>query len=84
MKVNDIIESGYGLRQGTAMSRSVNSKQTNQNIRINARTADANREAGVAQQHSYRSEKRRRKAPTGIPSRLLQPQTPAGPEGGQR
>jgi hypothetical protein len=84
MKVNDIIEAGYGLTRGTAMARSAMATQTNQNIRANSRAEDSNREANIAQQHSYRSQKRKRVAPTGIPARLLQPQAPSSPAQGEQ
>jgi hypothetical protein len=83
MKVNDIIETGYGLTRGTAMARSATSAQTNQNVRANSRAEDSNREANIAQQHFYRSQKRKRVAATGIPARLLQPQAPNTPDQGQ-
>lgn len=83
MKVSDIVER-YGMKSGTAMARDSASSVTNQNKRANAQAADSNREANIANKHAERSAKRKRYAPTGVPSRLLQPQAPAGPEGEQQ
>lgn len=79
MKVHDIIEAGYGLRPGIAMGTKMAADPANQNKRLNARAANDSREANINQQHAYRSQKRKRVAATGIPARLLQPQTPPGP-----
>jgi|TARA_R110000868_G_scaffold118558_2_gene314363 hypothetical protein len=79
MKVYEITEGGYGLRQGgPAMSKGT-TDMANANTRQNNTYTDQGREAEIKQTHAMRAEKRKFKAPTGIPARMLSPQLPAGP-----
>ena len=77
MKVRDIVE--YGMldepAQGTSKAavRRNTSDVANQNKRMMNRQTDAATNATIAQQQASRQERRRRKAPTGIPARLMQP-----------
>ena len=80
MKVRDIVE--YGMTDepapGVSKARVRQDAVTpiNQTRRANAQNANAGAEQAIAQQQANISQKRKRVAPTGIPSRLLSPQPP--------
>ena len=84
MKINDIL-SEYGLRDepayGTtkASVRQVTAMNNNANKRANNKNADVNRELNIANKSLQRRQNRlRTKKPTGIPTRILNPQPPQG------
>jgi|TARA_B110000908_G_scaffold65744_1_gene79667 hypothetical protein len=75
-----INEAGYGIRQGVAANRKAATAMTNTVKRQTNTYANQGREAEIKQTHAMRKEIRRtNKAPTGVPARMLMPQTPAGP-----
>ena len=79
MKVRDIVE--YGLidepapGQRKAAIRRNTSTLANQTRRQMNRQKDANDNANIANQQAASSERRARKSPTGIPARLMQPES---------
>lgn len=65
---------GYGMRKGTAMSRSYDSDNTNINRRINAQNANTARETNIAAKRDQRKiDRNARVGATGIPMRAIQP-----------
>lgn len=78
MKVRDIVEYGMTDEPAPGMSkarvRQDVANVVNSNRRIANRAQNANDETSIAQSHAARAEKRKRTSPTGIPSRLLNPQ----------
>lgn len=79
MKVKDIVE--YGMidepapGQSRAAIRKTISTANNQNRRGLNRQKDANDNANISAQQAARAERRARKSPTGIPARLMQPES---------
>lgn len=77
MKVRDIVEYGMIDEPQPGISNANVRKQTsniaNQTKRANNKAQHDQADYTIAQQQQMRSEKRKRVAPTGIPSRLLQP-----------
>lgn len=84
MRLRDIVES-YGEIDEPAygMSKAAVRQQTgdiaNQTKRANSQAQDANDEANIKAAQEYRGQLRKRLAPTGIPSRMLAPQSPGSP-----
>jgi len=70
----------YGLRTGGPAFRQAGANQTNQMTRANNQAQNMGRELEIKTTHAQRKLNRMRKAPTGIPARLLQPQLPGSPE----
>ena len=81
MKIMDIIDERYGMRQGIAQGRKGANTVNNMNKRINNKNQDMSREQQIAQASSQRRTNRlQRKIATGIPQRLINPQPAAGNE----
>ena len=84
MRLRDIVEA-YGQIDEPAygMSKAAVRQQTgdiaNQTQRANGQAQDANAEANIKAAQEYRGQLRKRLAPTGIPSRMLAPQSPGSP-----
>lgn len=84
MRLRDIVEA-YGEIDEPAygMSKAAVRQQTgdiaNQTQRANGQAQDANAEANIKAAQEYRGQLRKRLAPTGIPSRMLAPQSPGSP-----
>jgi hypothetical protein len=84
MRLRDIVEA-YGEIDEPAygMSKAAVRQQTgdiaNQTQRANGQAQDANAEANIKAAQEYRGQLRKRLAPTGIPSRMLTPQSPGSP-----
>ena len=84
MRLRDIVEA-YGEIDEPAygLSKAAVRQQTgdiyNQNKRANNQAQDANDEANIKAAQEYRGQLRKRLAPTGIPSRMLAPQSPGSP-----
>ena len=77
---NKVNETGYGLGRGVAQNRSINSQMTNVNKRGNNKAQDQNREQNIRVNSANRRANRlSSKIPTGMPSRLLNPQQPQAP-----
>ena len=71
----------YGMRAGSAGQRQAQSDIVNMNKRANNRAQDQNREMMIRQKSANRRAGRMQiKTPTGLPSRLLNPQQPQAPE----
>ena len=69
------------MRQGIAQSRSTANKTVNSTKRVNNKNQDMGREQQIAQMASNRRVNRlQRKIATGIPQRLINPQSAAGNE----
>jgi len=84
MKINEITDdiNEYGMTKGGANLRSQNSQYTNMNKRVNNKVQDQNREVMIKQNSQNRRQNRlARKIPTGMPTRLLNPQQPQAPTG---
>jgi hypothetical protein len=84
MRLRDIVEAygeidepAYGM--STAAVRQQAGDAANQNRRANDQAQDANAEANIKAAQEYRGQLRKRLAPTGIPSRMLAPQSPGSP-----
>lgn len=83
MKVRDILEYGmadepvYGTSKAQARKQSADIG--NQFIRQTNQAQNSSDEANIKAAHDFHSQKRKRIAPTGIPARLLAPQTPGSP-----
>ena len=84
MRLRDIAES-YGQvdEPAAGLSKAAVRQQTgdmaNQARRANNQAQDANDEANIKAAQEYRGQLRKRLAPTGIPSRMLAPQSPGSP-----
>ena len=84
MRLRDIAES-YGQvdEPAAGLSKAAVRQQTgdmaNQARRANNQAQDANDEATIKAAQEYRGQLRKRLAPTGIPSRMLAPQSPGSP-----
>ena len=84
MRLRDIVEA-YGEIDEPAygMSKAAVRQQTgdiaNQTQRATGQAQDANAEANIKAAQEYRGQLRKRLAPTGIPSRMLAPQSPGSP-----
>ena len=84
MRLRDIVEA-YGQIDEPAygMSKAAVRQQTgdiaNQTQRANGQAQDANAEANIKAAQEYRGQLRKRLVPTGIPSRMLAPQSPGSP-----
>ena len=75
-------ESGYGMQRGVAQSRDAQDDAMNMNKRAGNRAMDQGREQNIKMGSAQRlANKRARKIPTGLPSRLLNPQQPQAPTG---
>ena len=75
------VDERYGMRQGIAQSRSTANKTVNSTKRVNNKNQDMGREQQIAQMASNRRVNRlQRKIATGIPQRLINPQSAAGNE----
>jgi hypothetical protein len=83
MKVRDILEYGmadepvYGTSK--AALRTQTTDMANQFKRQTNQAQNASDEANIKAAHDYHSQKRKRVVPTGIPARMLAPQTPGSP-----
>lgn len=84
MRLRDIVEAygeidepAYGM--STAAVRQQAGDIANQTRRANDQAKDANDEANIKAAQEYRGQLRKRLAPTGIPSRMLAPQSPGSP-----
>ena len=82
LKENNVSER-YGMRQaGVAQNRDATDDAMNMNKRANNRAMDQSREANIKAASAQRlANKRARKIPTGLPSRLLNPQQTQAPTG---
>ena len=81
LKENNVTER-YGMQRGVAQSRDAQDDAVNITKRANNRAVDQGREANIKAASAQRlANKRARKMPTGIPSRLLNPQQPQAPTG---
>jgi hypothetical protein len=71
----------YGMRTGSAGARQAQSDMVNMTKRANNKAQDQNREMMIRQKSANRRAGRLQiKTPTGLPSRLLNPQQPQAPE----
>jgi len=84
MRLRDIVEAygqidepAYGM--STAVVRQQASDMANQTQRANNQAQDANADANIKAAQEYRGQLRKRLSPTGIPSRMLAPQSPGSP-----
>ena len=84
MRLRDIVEAygeidepAYGMSK--AAVRQKTGDIANQTQRANGQAQDANAEANIKAAQEYRGQLRKRLAPTGIPSRMLAPQSPGSP-----
>jgi hypothetical protein len=73
----EIDEPAYGT--SIAAVRQQSSDMANQAQRANDQAKDSNDEANIKAAQEYRGQLRKRLAPTGIPSRMLTPQSPGSP-----
>jgi len=81
LKEEGILER-YGMQRGVAQSRDAQDDAMNMNKRANNRAMDQGREQNIKMGSAQRlANKRARKIPTGLPSRLLNPQQPQAPQG---
>ena len=86
MRLRDIAEA-YGQidEPAAGLSKAAIRQQTsdmaNQSQRANNQAQDANAEVNIKAAQDYRGQLRKRLAPTGIPSRMLAPQSPGSPAG---